>query len=94
MKVNTAEQAQNDVGILRDALYTVVEKNAAGLEPDQVVRILKSMSEDMYAVGIDNALRNAESRIKIWDNIASAWDLTWLTLFAYRLARAKRNKRS
>jgi hypothetical protein len=41
----------------------------------------------MYSAGIDEALRSAEAKIQNWDNIASAWDLTWLTLFAYFLKK-------
>jgi hypothetical protein len=72
----------------------VVAKNAQPLDSVEVVQVLKSVSEEMYAAGIDEALRSAESRIKDWDHIASAWDLTWLTLFAYSLSKRhkKRNE--
>lgn len=79
-----------DVDILRASLYEVVEKNARGLTGPQVVRCLKEASEEMYAAGIDEALRMTESRIEQWDHIASAWDLTWMTLFAHALSKIRR----
>jgi hypothetical protein len=82
----------DDIAALRDCLYEVVAKNAQPLDSVEVVQVLKSISEEMYAAGIDEALRSAESRIKDWDHIASAWDLTWLTLFAYSLS--KRHKQN
>lgn len=79
-----------DVDLLRQSLYRVTEKNAEGLSGPQVVRILKEISEEMYSAHIDEALRKTEGKIQEWDNIASAWDLTWLTLFTHRLAKVKR----
>lgn len=79
----------NDVGILRETLYDVVKKNAKGLSSDEVIDCLKEISETTYAAGMDEALRAAESRIKKWDNIADAWDLIWLTVYALELAKRK-----
>jgi hypothetical protein len=81
--MNTIE----DIAILRESLYEVVSANARSLDPAEVIDVLKSISEEMYSAGIDEALRSAEARIQNWDNIASAWDLTWLTLFAYFLKK-------
>ena len=72
--------------MLRYTLYQVLEKNAEKLTGPQVIRALKAISEEMYAAGIDSALRKTEGKIHNWDNIASAWDLTWMTLFTARLA--------
>jgi len=82
----------DDIAALRDCLYEVVAKNAQPLDSVEVVQVLKSISDEMYAAGIDEALRSAESRIKDWDHIASAWDLTWLTLFAYSLSKRHKQK--
>lgn len=87
-KPNNLGRAHDDINTLRDALYRVVERNSKGLSGAKVVRILKSISQEMYGAGIDESLREAEARIIHWDNIASAWDLTWLTLFAYKLKEA------
>lgn len=81
-----------DVDELRHGLYQVVKRNAEGLPGPVVVEVLKSISEDMYAAGVDEALRMTEREISNWDNIASAWDLTWLTLFALKLKRAQNKK--
>lgn len=83
----------DDVNELRYSLYKVVARNAARLSGEKVVRVLKAISEEMYAAGIDEALRMTEGRIQHWDNIASAWDLTWLTLFAVRLYEARKKRR-
>lgn len=79
-----------DIDLLRAELYKVTEANAVGLSGVRVVQCLKTISEEMYAAGIDEALRKTEGQIKNWDNIASAWDLTWLTLFAYKLHQIKK----
>ena len=86
MSVN---KTQADIGKLRSAMYRVVERNAKGLDGPTVVRALKKISEDMFEAGIDEACREAESKITDWNNIADAWDLTYLTLFAVELKRLK-----
>lgn len=75
----------DDVNLLRHELFQVAIKNAKGKDGAKVMRCLKEMSEEMYASGIDESLRMTEKQIKNWDNIASAWDLTWLTLLALKL---------
>lgn len=83
-----AERVRADIGALRKQLYAVVEKNAAGKTGPEVVRALKRISEVMYGSGVDEALRKTEQKMKNWDNIADAWDLTWLTVLAIELKRA------
>lgn len=79
----------NDISILRASLYKVVEANAKGLTGPEVIRVLKTVSEDMFEAGIDEALRNAEKDISKWENIADAWDLTWLTVLGLKLKEYK-----
>lgn len=79
-----------DVDILRSCLYSEMMKRAETLSGPQVLKALKEISEEMYASGLDEALHKAEADIKQWNNIASAWDLTWLTLLAVRLNRLKK----
>lgn len=85
--------ALDDISILRASLYKVVRKNVKGLSAEDVVDVLKTVSEEMFEAGIDETLRLAEARIKKWENIADAWDLTWLTMFAYLLSLRKHEKR-
>lgn len=79
----------SDVDTLRSCLYSEMMNRAKGLSGPQVLKALKEISEEMYASGLDAALHKAEVDIKEWDNIASAWDLTWLTLLATRLHKMK-----
>lgn len=82
-----------DVNLLRYSLYKVVENNAKPLTGAQVIRALKGISEEMYDAGVDDALRWTEREMQSWDNIASAWDLTWLTLLAVRLRMMQSKKK-
>ena len=76
-----------DVDLLRAELFEIAIRNAKGKDGGKVLQCLKEMSEEMYASGIDESLRMTEKQIDNWDNIASAWDLTWLTLLTYKLKK-------
>lgn len=91
-----AKDPLEDISILRSALYDVAIENAEDLSGQDVLRILKTVSEDMFEAGIDEALRHTEKKIDKWENIADAWDLTWLTLFTLKLHQhdRRRNTRS
>lgn len=85
MTCKHAQTVQDDVGALRAGVYRELIKKYGNLSGTQVLMALKDASEDIYESGVDRGLHAA----KIWnlDNVADAWDLTWLTALAIRLNR-------
>lgn len=76
-------QTQQDLSTFRAALYTLAAEKAAKLNGRELMHLLKEVSEDVYTAGIDRALR--EAPIEDIDNLADAFDYTWLTLLIVRL---------
>lgn len=76
-------EVRMDVAALRDSIYRTLYAKYGRLSGLEVLKALHDASEDMYAAGIDHGMQKA--KIHDLDNVADAWDLTWLTAFAIRL---------
>ena len=74
----------------RASLWKALARNAEHLTGVQVVRALREISDDIYHAGIDNAYTTTKARDP--QNLADAWDLTWLTALNVRLLHLQRLK--
>src|ERR1700730_8592799 len=72
-----------DLADFRASLWKTLAKNAKGLTGLQVVQALREVSDDIYYAGIDSAYTRTE--VDGPQNLADAWDLTWLTALNVRL---------
>ena len=72
-----------DLADFRASLWKTLAKNATGLTGLQVVRALREVSDDIYHAGIDGAYTT--TKVRDPQNLADAWDLTWLTALNVRL---------
>jgi len=79
-----------DVADFRASLWKALARNAEHLTGVQVVRALREISDDIYHAGIDNAYTTTKARDP--QNLADAWDLTWLTALNVRLLHLQRLK--
>jgi hypothetical protein len=79
-----------DVADFRASLWKTLARNAEHLTGVQVVQALREISDDIYHAGIDNAYTTTKARDP--QNLADAWDLTWLTALNVNLLHLQRSK--
>jgi hypothetical protein len=72
-----------DLADFRASLWKTLAKNAKGLTGLQIVQALREVSDDIYHAGIDSAYTS--TKIRDPQNLADAWDLTWLTALNVKL---------
>ena len=77
-----------DLADFRASLWETLAKNATGLTGLQVVRALREVSDDIYHAGIDAAYTT--TKVRDPQNLADAWDLTWLTALSVKLLHLQR----
>lgn len=71
------------ISVMRTEMFKLNAQLAKRVSGPELVMILKDVSEEVYMAGIDGALAKAAG--KDLDDIADAYDLTWLTALALRL---------
>ena len=78
-------QVINDIQIMRKGFYDLCAKLAMdnGVPVDELMSLLKEVSEDMYTAGLDRVFATAP--LSNHDNVADAFDFTWLAMLAVRL---------
>lgn len=79
-----------DLADFRASLWTTLAENAAHLTGLQVVQALRKISDDVYYAGIDRAYVN--TKVRDPQNLADAWDLTWLTALNIELLRLRKSR--
>jgi hypothetical protein len=84
-KPQPAAKARKDIAVFRESLWKTLGRNSEGLSGADVVDALKTISDDIYRAGIDNAY--VEAPVKDERNVADAWDLTWVTALSVDLRR-------
>jgi hypothetical protein len=72
-----------DLANFRASLWKTLEINARTLTGPQVVKALRDISDDVYHAGIDGAYTT--TKVRDPQNLADAWDLTWLTALNIQL---------
>lgn len=72
-----------DLADFRASLWKTLGKNAKGLTGLQFAQALREVSDDIYHAGIDSAYTT--TKVHDPQNLADAWDLTWLTALNVRL---------
>ena len=72
-----------DLADFRASLWKTLETNARTLTGPQVVKALRDISDDVYHAGIDGAYTT--TKVRDPQNLADAWDLTWLTALNIQL---------
>jgi hypothetical protein len=72
-----------DLAEFRGSLWKTLAKNAKHLTGLQVVQGLREISDDIYHAGIDSAYTT--TKVRDPQNLADAWDLTWLTALNVKL---------
>jgi hypothetical protein len=80
---NKSKNPLRDLADFRASLWKTLAKNANGLSGPQVVRALREVSDDIYHAGIDGAYTT--TKVRDPQNLADAWDLTWLTALSVGL---------
>ena len=76
-----------DIAAFRESLWRTLDRNCQGLSGEEVVQALKVVSDEIYHAGIDDAYVRTKTRKT--QNIADAWDLTWVTALSIRLWRMR-----
>jgi hypothetical protein len=79
-----------DLADFRASLWKTLAKNAKHLSGSQVVQALREVSDDIYHAGIDNAYTT--TKVRDPQNLADAWDLTWLTALNVKLLHMHKSK--
>jgi hypothetical protein len=79
-----------DLASFRGSLWNALAKNAGHLSGSQVVQALRDVSDDIYHAGVDAAY--TRTRVQDPQNLADAWDLTWLTALNIKLLHLERSK--
>jgi hypothetical protein len=79
-----------DLADFRASLWKTLAKNAKHLTGLQVVQALHEVSDDIYHAGIDSAYTTTKARDP--QNLADAWDLTWLTALNVKLMHLQKSK--
>ena len=79
-----------DLADFRTSLWTTLAKNAKHLTGLQVVQALREVSDDIYHAGIDSAYTT--TKVRDPQNLADAWDLTWLTALNVNLLHLRKPK--
>jgi hypothetical protein len=78
-----------DLANFRANLWRTLDRNARHLTGLQVVHALRKISDEVYFAGIDSAYTTTKARDQ--QNLADAWDLTWLTALNIELLRLRRS---
>ena len=65
--------------------------NARELTGSEVIRALHEISDDIYYAGIDQAY--VITKVRDPQNLADAWDLTWLTALSVNLLHLRQRRR-
>jgi hypothetical protein len=71
-------------------LWKTLAKNAKNLTGPQVVEELRKISDDIYHAGIDSAY--VMTKVRDPQNLADAWDLTWLSVLNVKLLHLRQSK--
>jgi hypothetical protein len=79
-----------DLADFRASLWKTLAKNAKNLTSLQVVQALREVSDDIYHAGIDSAYTT--TKVRDPQNLADAWDLTWLTALNVKLLHMHKSK--
>jgi len=79
-----------DLAAFRASLWTTLAKNGKHLTGLQLVKALREISDDIYHAGIDSAYTTTKTRDP--QNLADAWDLTWLTALNVKLLHLQRSR--
>ena len=79
-----------DLANFRASLWKALAGNAESLSGPQVVRALREISDDIYCAGVDKAY--VSTKVRDPQNLADAWDLTWLTALNVNLLHLRRGK--
>ena len=77
-----------DLADFRASLWKALAKNAKHLTGVQVVHGLREISDDIYHAGIDSAYTT--TKVRDPQNLADAWDLTWLTALNVKLLHVQK----
>jgi hypothetical protein len=80
-----------DLADFRASLWKTLAVNAEHLTGLQVVQALREISDDIYYAGVDNAY--VTTKVRDPQNLADAWDLTWLTALNVNLLHLRQGKR-
>ena len=80
---NQSKSPLQDLADFRASLWKTLAKNAKNLTGSRVVQALREVSDDIYHAGIDNAYTT--TKVRDPQNLADAWDLTWLTALNVKL---------
>jgi hypothetical protein len=83
-KTRTRKPA-GDIAAFRENLWRTLERNSTGLTAADVLAALKTISDDIYLAGVDDAY--VKTDVASSPAIADAWDLTWVTALTIRLRR-------
>jgi hypothetical protein len=79
-----------DLADFRANLWKTLAKNAKPLTGLQVAQALREISDDIYHAGIDSAYTTTKTRDP--QNLADAWDLTWLTALNVKLLHLQKSR--
>jgi hypothetical protein len=79
-----------DLAAFRASLWKTLAKNAKHLTGLQIVQALREISDDIYYAGIDSAYTTTKTHDP--QNLADAWDLTWLTALNVKLLHLQRSR--
>jgi hypothetical protein len=86
----TSKSPLRDLADFRASLWKTLAKNAKHLTGLQVAQALREVSDDIYHAGIDSAYTTTKTRDP--QNLADAWDLTWLTALNVKLLHLRKPK--
>lgn len=89
MKRRNTKMSKGDdvVTPFRDELWTVLERQAKGVDGAYVVRALKQAGEEIWSVGIDKTY--SEMAHQNDEALGNAFDITWLTVLSIKLKTHK-----
>ena len=73
------------------SLWKTLAENAKHLSGSEVTKALREISDDIYYAGIDKAY--VTTKVSDPQNLADAWDLTWLTALNVNLLHLRQGRR-
>jgi len=79
-----------DLADFRASLWKTLARNSKQLTGLQVAQALREVSDDIYHAGIDSAYTTTKARDP--QNLADAWDLTWLTALNVKLLHLQKSR--
>jgi hypothetical protein len=80
-----------DLAEFRMSLWKTLAVNAQQLTGSDVIKALREISDDIYYAGIDEAY--VTTKVRDPQNLADAWDLTWLTALNVNLLHLQQGRR-